>query len=85
MGAGCAFIWRQGLVRSPMVDLNLFRHKGFGGSVAIQVIAMFGVMGNAVLITQYLQSVLGYSALTAALWSLLPSGFGGAAAPAAAA
>ena len=28
----------------------------------MQVIAMFGVMGNAVLMTQYLQSVLGYSA-----------------------
>ena len=56
-----------------MVDLRLFGHRGFGGSIAVQVLGMFGVMGNAVLMTQYLQSVLGYSALQAALWSLLPS------------
>lgn len=83
VASGLAFLWRQGLARSPMVDLRLFSHKGFGGSVAIQVIGMFGVMGNAVLMTQYLQSVLGYSALAAALWSLLPSVVVGAAAPAA--
>ena len=33
---------------------------------------MFGVMGNAILTSQYIQSVLGYSALQAALWSLVP-------------
>ena len=53
--------------------------------IVVQVIAMFGVMGNAVLMTQYLQSVLGYSPLAAALWSLLPSVAVGAAAPTAAA
>ena len=68
-------------VRSPMVDLALFRVRGFGGSIAIQVIGMFGVMGNAILMTQYLQSVLGLSPLTAALWSLAPSVAVGAAAP----
>ena len=83
--SGVAFVRRQSRIASPMVDLTLFRRRGFGGSVAVQVIGMFGVMGNAVLVTQYLQSVLGYSALTAALWSLLPSVFVGAAAPAAAA
>lgn len=83
--AGVVFVRRQRVVASPMVDLALFSHKGFGGSVAIQVIGMFGVMGNAVLMTQYLQSVLGYSALTAALWSLAPSVVVGGAAPAAAA
>jgi DHA2 family multidrug resistance protein-like MFS transporter len=85
VAAGTAFVRRQTRVASPMVDLGLFRRPGFGGSVAVQVIAMFGVMGNAVLVTQYLQSVLGYSALAAALWSLLPSVLVGAAAPGAAA
>ena len=79
------FVRRQSRLAHPMVDLTLFRRRGFGGSVAVQVIGMFGVMGNAVLVTQYLQSVLGYGALAAALWSLLPSVFVGAAAPAAAA
>ncbi|HEY9313613.1 hypothetical protein [Williamsia sp.] len=34
---------------------------------------MFGILGNAIMMTQYLQSVLGKSPLSAALWSLLPS------------
>ena len=67
-----------------MVDLLLFRVKGFGGSVAIQVIGMFGMMGSAIITTQYIQSVLGYSALEAALWSLVPSLVVGGAAPTAA-
>jgi DHA2 family multidrug resistance protein-like MFS transporter len=83
--AAVAFVVRQGRVDSPMVDLKLFRHKGFGGSVAVQVIGMFGVMGNAIVITQYLQSVLGLTPLVAALWSLVPSVVVGAAAPGAAA
>lgn len=85
VGASVAFVRRQSRTKSPMVDPRLFRRPGFGGSLAVQVIGMFGVMGNAVLITQYLQSVLGYSPLAAALWSLLPSVAVGAAAPTAAA
>jgi DHA2 family multidrug resistance protein-like MFS transporter len=81
--AGAAFLWRQLIAATPMVDLSLFSRRGFGGSIAVQVLGMFGVMGNAVLITQYLQSVLGFSPLSAALWSLVPSAFVGGAAPAA--
>lgn len=84
LGGGCfgvLFVRRQRQLEAPMVDLRLFARRGFSGSVTVQMIAMFGVMGNAVLMTQYLQSVLGYTALTAALWSLLPSVFVGAAAP----
>lgn len=40
------------------------------------------MLGSAYFTTQYLQSVLGRSALEAALWSLLPSVLIGAAAPA---
>ena len=82
--AGVAFVRRQFRISSPMVDPALFRHRGFGGSIAVQVIGMFGIMGNAILMTQYIQSVLGYGALEAALWSLLPSVAVGAAAPLAA-
>jgi MFS transporter, DHA2 family, multidrug resistance protein len=85
LGASVAFVRRQSHTDAPMVDPRLFAHRGFGGSIAVQVVAMFGVMGNAVLMTQYLQSVLGYSPLAAALWSLLPSLAVGAAAPTAAA
>ncbi len=79
--AGVAFHWRQRVARNPMVDLSLFSRRGFGGAIAVQVLGMFGVMGNAILVTQYLQSVLGFSPLQAALWSLLPSVLVGGAAP----
>ena len=71
--AAVAFLWRQG--RGAVADgrPHPLPGQGFGGSVAIQVIGMFGVMGNAILTSQYIQSVLGYSALHAALWSLVPS------------
>ncbi|MEI2764311.1 MAG: MFS transporter [Dermatophilaceae bacterium] len=84
LGAGIAFVRRQRRIATPMVDLALFRRPGLGASVGVQVIAMFGVMGNAVVLTQYLQSVLGLSALAAALWSLAPSVVVGGAAPGAA-
>jgi DHA2 family multidrug resistance protein-like MFS transporter len=67
-----------------MVDPALFRDRRVGGAVAVNVVGMFGVMGNAIVMTQYLQSVLGMSPLRAALWGLVPSVAVGAAAPAAA-
>jgi MFS transporter, DHA2 family, multidrug resistance protein len=43
-------------------------------------VAVFALVGNAIFLTQYLQSVLGYTPFVAALWSLLPSVFVGGAA-----
>ncbi|HEY1323965.1 MAG TPA: MFS transporter, partial [Streptosporangiaceae bacterium] len=57
---------------APMIDLRLFRSRGFTGSVAMNLVAMFAIVGFAIFTTQYLQSVLGMSPLTAALWSLVP-------------
>ena len=42
---------------------------------------MFALIGTAVFLTQYLQSVLGMTPLAAALWSLAPSVLVAAAAP----
>jgi DHA2 family multidrug resistance protein-like MFS transporter len=39
----------------------------------MNLVAMFAVVGFAIFTTQYLQSVLGMSPMTAALWSLVPS------------
>jgi MFS transporter, DHA2 family, multidrug resistance protein len=66
------FVLRQSRRRHPMIDLTLFRDRGFAGAVALGVVAMFAVVGFAIFATQYLQSVLGMSPLTAALWSLVP-------------
>ncbi|MFW0791749.1 MFS transporter [Gordonia sp. CPCC 205333] len=84
LGVGVIFVWRQRHLAQPLVDLTLFRDRRFSASMWINVIGMFAILGNAIIMTQYLQSVLGYTPLVAALWSLVPSIFVGAAAPAAA-
>ncbi|TPG14908.1 MFS transporter [Pedococcus bigeumensis] len=81
---GAVFVRRQRATAHPMVDPALFRDRRVGGAVVVNVVGMFGVMGNAIVMTQYLQSVLGMSPLRAALWGLAPSVAVGAAAPVAA-
>ncbi|MEU7848162.1 MFS transporter [Micromonospora parva] len=82
---GALFLHRQRTGAYPMVDLALFRRRGFGGSLAVNLLAMFAIVGFAIFTTQHLQLVLGLSPLRAALWSLVPSLAVGAVAPAAAA
>jgi MFS transporter, DHA2 family, multidrug resistance protein len=67
-----AFVLRQARSRAPMIDLQLFRSRGFTGAVALSLVAMFAIVGFAIFATQYLQSVRGMSPFTAALWSLVP-------------
>lgn len=76
-----AFIMRQRRSAAPMIELALFRNRGFAGSVVLSLVAMFAVVGFAIFATQYLQSVRGMSPLTAALWSLVPMGGTGTAVP----
>lgn len=81
---GGVFLARQHrLGHDAMLDLSLLKVRGFAGSVGANAMATFALVGNAVFLTQYLQSVLGMAPLTAALWSLAPSVAVGAAAPAA--
>ncbi|MGW7205339.1 MFS transporter [Streptomyces sp. NPDC054837] len=75
------FVHRQRTTASPMIDPALFRGRGFAPSVALNLVSAFGILGSAYFTTQYLQSVLGKSALESALWALLPSVPIGAAAP----
>jgi MFS transporter, DHA2 family, multidrug resistance protein len=71
-GVGLGFVRRQARSREPMIDLALFRSRGFSGAVVLSLVAMFAVVGFAIFATQYLQSVRGMSPLTAALWSMVP-------------
>lgn len=72
VAVGGLFLWRQARSSAPMIDLALFRSRGFSGAVVLSLVAMFAVVGFAIFATQYLQSVRGMSPLTAALWSLVP-------------
>ncbi|WP_212911879.1 MFS transporter [Streptomyces sp. TS71-3] len=77
------FVRRQRTATAPLVSPVLFRGRGFGPAVVLNLVASFAMMGSALFTTQYLQSVLGKSAIEAALWALLPSVLIGVAAPAA--
>ncbi|GAA1158968.1 DHA2 family multidrug resistance protein-like MFS transporter [Kitasatospora gansuensis] len=70
---GVLFICRQRALETPMIDTKLLLSRGFGGSAAINTTAMFAIVGFGIFSTQYLQSVLGLSALSAGLWCLIPS------------
>ncbi|MFD7262246.1 MFS transporter [Streptomyces sp. NPDC059874] len=85
LAVGYVFVRRQRTRDDAMVSRALFQGRGFGAGVGLNTIAAFVMMGSAYFTTQYLQSVLGMGTLEAALWSLAPSVFIGAAAPASAA
>ncbi|MEU7301677.1 MFS transporter [Streptomyces sp. NPDC007189] len=75
------FVHRQRTAASPLIPPALLKSHGFTPALVLNLIGSLGMMGSAVFTTQYLQSVLGYSPLAAALWSLLPSVFIGFAGP----
>lgn len=81
LAVGAVFLHRQRTSAHPMIDLALFRRRSFSGAVAINLLAMFGLIGFALFSTQLLQTVWGMTPLEAALWSLVPSLLIGGAAP----
>jgi DHA2 family multidrug resistance protein-like MFS transporter len=70
---GGLFLLRQRKAAHPMLELRLLRSRGYTGALLTNLIGSFALLGNAMFLTQYLQSVLGMSPLKAALWSLAPS------------
>ena len=70
---GGLFVRRQRRVASPMISPALLRGHGFRAAVSLNLVSSLGMMGSAIFTTQYLQSVLGMSALEAALWALVPA------------
>lgn len=81
---GVIFVGRQRRLDDPILDVGLLSERRFGASIWINLVCMFALLGNSILMTQFLQSVLGFSPLRAAMWSLVPSVFVGVAAPVAA-
>jgi EmrB/QacA subfamily drug resistance transporter len=62
---GVAFAWRETHTPHPMLDLALFRDRRFtagAGAIALTFFALFGVIFG---LTQYLQFILGKTALEA--------------------
>jgi MFS transporter, DHA2 family, multidrug resistance protein len=75
---GTVFARRQLTTASPLLDLRLFRNRPFTAVLVALVFAGVAMAGVGLLVTQYLQSVLGHSPLVSALL-FAPMGLGVAA------
>lgn len=70
-----ALVWfarRQRHSTNPLIDFTLFANRSFRLAVLVALVSAFSVIGVALVLSQRLQLVLGYSPLHAALF-LLPS------------
>ena len=64
------FAWWELRAPSPMLDLRLFRDRRFSAASAAITLTFFAMFGMFFLLTQYLQLVLGYTALEAGVRTL---------------
>jgi MFS transporter, DHA2 family, multidrug resistance protein len=67
---GWGFVRRQRTLADPLIDLRLFAQPGFSAALGINTLVYFVILGMLLLISQYLQLVLGQSPLRAGLWML---------------
>lgn len=72
---GVAFVRRQLNLESPLLDLRLFGNRPFTAVLVALVFAGVAMAGTGLMVTQYLQSVLGFTPLDAALL-FAPMGLG---------
>lgn len=70
VAAAAAFVAWERASGHPMLDLALFRHRGFSIGALTLMLGYFGGLGTYFLYTQHLQFVLGYSALRAGVYSI---------------
>lgn len=71
---GVMFVRRQRRLQDPLLDLRLFRNRGFSPAIAVMLMGVFIVSGVFLLGTQQLQMVYELSPLRAGLWLLPPAG-----------
>ncbi|WP_370944805.1 MFS transporter [Amycolatopsis sp. cg5] len=70
LALGVLFVRRQSTMTDPMIELSLFRNRGFGASITIALVCLFGMVGFGIFTTQFLMQVLKMSAFEAAMWTL---------------
>lgn len=69
----CALTWfvrRQLRLPAPLLDMHLFRHRGFSGAVLADLLTILGLSGLVFFLSQYLQLVQGRRPLEAGLAEL---------------
>lgn len=62
------FIRRQRQLVNPLIDLALFSSRAFSIALLVLLVGLICVGGTMLLVTQYLQLVVGLSPLAAGLW-----------------
>ncbi|MDX6551816.1 MAG: hypothetical protein QOH74_304 [Gaiellales bacterium] len=80
LGAGtaltAAFVAWELRAPAPMLPMRFFARRAFAAANAASLLMYFGMFGSIFLLTQYLQTVHGYSPLTAGLatlpWTAMP-------------
>ncbi|WP_413101542.1 MFS transporter [Streptomyces sp. Inha503] len=74
-----AFVRRQLALPTPLLDMRLFRHRGFSGAVLADLLTILGLSGLVFFLSQFLQLVQGRTPLQAGL-AELPAAIGAVAA-----
>lgn len=69
---GVTFVRRQRRLAHPLVDLGLFASRSFVTALGANTLALFAWVGSSLLVAQYMQGVLGMTALHAGLWLVVP-------------
>ena len=67
---GLFVVWER-RTPTPMLDMSFFRDPRFSAASGALMLTFFAMFGSLFLLTQFLQSVLGYTALEAGV-RLLP-------------
>ncbi|MDJ0381692.1 MFS transporter [Streptomyces sp. G-G2] len=65
-----AFVRRQHTLTAPLLDMKLFKHRGFSGAVLADLLTVFGLSGLVFFLSQFLQLVQGREPLEAGLAEL---------------
>ncbi|MFJ3442009.1 MFS transporter [Streptomyces sp. NPDC086081] len=65
-----AFVRRQLRLPAPLLDMRLFRHRGFSGAVLADLLTILGLSGLVFFLSQYLQLVQGRRPFEAGLAEL---------------
>jgi EmrB/QacA subfamily drug resistance transporter len=71
-----AFVWWELRARAPMLPMRFFRNRTFAATNVASLFMFFGMFGSIFLLAQFLQTVQGYSPLSAGLrtlpWTAMP-------------
>lgn len=70
------FLYRESHTAQPMLPLKLFRSRAFSAVNMTALLMSFGMFGSVFLLSQFLQTAMGYSPLSAGLrtlpWTAMP-------------